>query len=180
MANTTFKGPVRSEDGFKAISENATTGIITEEAIYGTRPTFRQTVDNSTLNTGSDVTTTLTRAQSGTLFEIDGTGDIVVNMPALSTANNGTTYEFIVTTAVGGGKTVTFVLPGAGVSNWFGALSLMGGTAANPASDVAGDTLTLPNSTVVNSRVKLTCISDDATNSTWKVEALSSPISTIA
>ena len=180
MANTTFNGPVRSENGFKAISENATTGIITEEAIYGTRPTFRQTVDNSTLNTGSDVTTTLTRAQSGTLFEIDGTGDIVVNMPALSTANNGTTYEFIVTTAVGGGKTVTFVLPGAGVSNWFGALSLMGGTAANPASDVAGDTLTLPNSTVVNSRVKLTCISDDATNSTWKVEALSSPISTIA
>ena len=56
----------------------------------------------------------------------------------------------------------------------------MGGTAANPASDVAGDTLTLPNSTVVNSRVKITCISDDGTNSTWKAEALSSPISTIA
>ena len=104
MANTTFKGPVRSEDGFKSISENATTGIITEEAVYGKRPTFRQTVDNTTLNTGSDVTTTLTRAQSGTLFEIDGTGDIVVNMPALSTENNGTTYEFIVTTAVGGSK----------------------------------------------------------------------------
>ena len=180
MANTTFSGPVRSENGFQSITKNATTGAVTVEATYDARPNFRVTVDNTTLNTGAAVTTTLTTAQSGTIFEIDGTDDIVVNMPALSTANVGTTYEFIVTTAVGGAKTVTFVLPGAGVSNFFGALSLMGGLAANPASDVAGDTLTLPNSTVVNSRVKLTCISDDGTNSTWKAETLSSPIATIA
>ena len=38
-------------------------------------------VDNTTLNTGSAVTTTLTRAQSGTHFNINGTDDIVVNMP---------------------------------------------------------------------------------------------------
>ena len=180
MANTTFSGPIRSEDGFKAISKNATTGAITEEAIYSTRPTFRQTVDNTTLNTGADVTTTLTRAQSGTLFEIDGTGDIVVNMPALSTENNGTTYEFIVTTAVGGSKTVTFVLPGSGVSNFYGMLQLESGTAANPVGDEAGDTLTLANSTQINGRVKLTCIQDDGTNSKWKAETLSTPIATIA
>jgi len=180
MANTTFSGAVRSENGFQSITKNATTGAVTVEATYDARPNFRVTVDSTTLNTGSAVTTTLTTAQSGTIFEIDGTDDIVVNMPALSTANVGTTYEFIVTTAVGGAKTVTFVLPGAGVSNFYGALSLMGGAAANPASDVAGDTLTLPNSTVVNSRVKLTCISDDGTNSTWKAETLSSPIATIA
>jgi hypothetical protein len=101
-------------------------------------------------------------------------------MPALSTANVGTTYEFIVTTAVGAGTTVTFVLPGSLVSNWYAALQLMDGTAANPATDVAGDTLTLPNSTVVNSRVKLTCLSDDGTNSTWKAETLTSPIATSA
>ena len=180
MANTTFSGPVRSENGFQSISKNATTGAVTVDATYDARPNFRVSVDNTTLNTGAAVTTTLTTAQSGTIFEIDGTDDIVVNMPALSTANVGTTYEFIVTTAVGAAKTVTFVLPGAGVSNFYGALSLLGGAAANPASDVAGDTLTLPNSTVVNSRVKLTCISDDGTNSTWKAEALSSPIATIA
>ena len=180
MANTTFSGPVRSENGFQSITKNATTGAVTVEATYDARPNFRVTVDSTTLNTGAAVTTTLTTAQSGTIFEIDGTDDIVVNMPALSTANVGTTYEFFVTTAVGAAKTVTFVLPGAGVSNFFGALSLMGGAAANPASDVAGDTLTLPNSTVVNSRVKLTCISDDGTNSTWKAETLSSPIATIA
>tara|TARA_R110001599_G_scaffold12804_1_gene59716 strand:- start:334 stop:810 length:477 start_codon:yes stop_codon:yes gene_type:complete len=158
MSRTTFSGPVTSDAGFNG-------------------PVV---IDSTTFNTGSAVTSTLTVAQSGTLFEVDGTGDIVVNMPALSTDNVGLTYEFFVTTAVGGGTTVTFVLPGSSVSNWFGALSLMGGTAANPASDVAGDTLTLPNSTVVNSRVKITCISDDGTNSTWKAEALSSPISTIA
>jgi hypothetical protein len=180
MANTTFSGPVRSENGFQSISKNATTGAVTVDATYDARPNFRVSVDNTTLNTGAAVTTTLTTAQSGTIFEIDGTDDIVVNMPALSTANVGTTYEFIVTTAVGAAKTVTFVLPGSGVSNFYGALTLLGGVAANPASDVAGDTLTLPNSTVVNSRVKLTCISDDGTNSTWKAEALSSPIATIA
>jgi len=180
MANTTFSGPVRSENGFQSISKNATTGAVTVDATYDARPNFRVSVDNTTLNTGAAVTTTLTTAQSGTIFEIDGTDDIVVNMPALSTANVGTTYEFIVTTAVGAAKTVTFVLPGSAVSNFYGALTLLGGVAANPASDVAGDTLTLPNSTVVNSRVKLTCISDDGTNSTWKAEALSSPIATIA
>ena len=180
MANTTFSGPVRSENGFQSVTKDATTGAVTVEATYDARPNFRVTVDSTTLNTGAAVTTTLTTAQSGTIFEIDGTDDIVVNMPALSTANVGTTYEFIVTTAVGAAKTVTFVLPGSGVSNFYGALTLLGGSAANPASDVAGDTLTLPNSTVVNSRVKLTCISDDGTNSTWKAETLSSPIATIA
>lgn len=180
MANTTFSGAVRSENGFQSITKNSTTGAVTVEATYDARPNFRVTVDNTTLNTGAAVTTTLTTAQSGTIFEIDGTDDIVVNMPALSTANVGTTYEFIVTTAVGAAKTVTFVLPGAGVSNFYGALTLLGGVAANPASDVAGDTLTLVNSTVVNSRVKLTCISDDGTNSTWKAETLTSPIATIA
>jgi hypothetical protein len=180
MATTTFTGAVRSENGFQSITKNTTTGAVTVEATYDTRPNFRVTVDNSTLNTGAAVTTTLTTSQSGTIFEVDGTDDIVVNMPALSTDNVGTSYEFFVTTAVASGKTVTFVLPGAGVSNFFGALSLMGGTAANPASDVAGDTLTLPATTAVNGRVKLTCVSDDGTNSTWKAETLSTPIATIA
>jgi|ETNvirenome_6_85_1030632.scaffolds.fasta_scaffold83830_1 hypothetical protein len=193
MANTTFNGSVRSENGFKQITldaAGAATDNFTVDSsgnVSGTgtlkltgQANIRTAVDNSTFNTGSAVTDTLTAAQSGTIFNIDGTGDIVVNMPALSTGNVGLWYEFIVTTAVGGGKTVTFVLPGSAVSNFYGAISLMGGTAANPASDVAGDTLSLPNSTVVNSRVRLTCIVDDGTNSTWKAETLSSPIATIA
>jgi len=54
------------------------------------------------------------------------------------------------------------------------------GTAANPASDIAGDTLTWVNSTVANARCTITCMTDDGTNSTWKVESLSTPIATIA
>ena len=158
MSRTTFSGPVTSDAGFNG-------------------PVV---IDSTTFNTGSAVTSTLTVAQSGTLFEVDGTGDIVVNMPALSTGNVGLTYEFFVTTAVGAGTTVIFVLPGSGVSNWFGALQLLAGTASNPVNDIAGDTLTLANSTLVNSRVKITCVSDDATNSTWKAETVTSPVATIA
>jgi len=94
MATTTFTGAVRSENGFQSITKNTTTGAVTVEATYDTRPNFRVTVDNSTLNTGAAVTTTLTTSQSGTIFEVDGTDDIVVNMPALSTDNVGITYEF--------------------------------------------------------------------------------------
>ena len=35
MANTTFNGPVRSENGFKVVSKNASTGAITSNAAYG-------------------------------------------------------------------------------------------------------------------------------------------------
>ena len=35
MANTTFTGPVRSENGFQDITKNATTGAITSNAAYG-------------------------------------------------------------------------------------------------------------------------------------------------
>ena len=180
MGTTTFNGPVRSENGFKSITIAASTGVVTNEAVYDTRPNFRQTVDSTTFNTGGAVTDTLTVQESGTLFEVDGTGDLIVNMPALSTANVGTTYEFFVTTAVGSGKTVIFVLPGALVSNWYLMAQLADGTAANPKTDIAGDTLTLPNSTLVNARVKLTCVTDDGTNSTWKAETLTSPIATSA
>ena len=35
MANTTFSGPVRSENGFEDITKNANTGAITTNATYG-------------------------------------------------------------------------------------------------------------------------------------------------
>jgi hypothetical protein len=35
MANTTFSGPVRSENGFESITKNATTGAITVNSSYG-------------------------------------------------------------------------------------------------------------------------------------------------
>ena len=38
MGTTTFSGPVRSENGFKTIVKNETTGAITEIATLGTAP----------------------------------------------------------------------------------------------------------------------------------------------
>ena len=38
MANTTFNGPVRSENGFKTISVSATTGTVTEIVTLGAAP----------------------------------------------------------------------------------------------------------------------------------------------
>jgi hypothetical protein len=35
MANTTFNGPVRSENGFQTISTNATTGAVTVNSSFG-------------------------------------------------------------------------------------------------------------------------------------------------
>ena len=187
MANTTFNGPVRSENGFEQISVAAATGAVTVNLdIDGSGNitssgyvTARRPV-NTDFNGAAGNTDTLTAAQSGTLFLINGTAANVVNLPALSTGNVGVTYDFQLTVAVGASVTTTFVLPGSAVSNFQGMLSLVAGTAANAVSDVAGDTLTLPNSTAANARISMTCVVDDGTNSTWMATALSTPIATIA
>jgi len=36
MANTTFNGPVRSQNGFQSITVNSTTGAVTTNASFGT------------------------------------------------------------------------------------------------------------------------------------------------
>ena len=196
MANTTFSGAVRSENGFKDISIAAATGAVTTNstfsnntsiggtlsvtgAISGTSTLTARRSINTDFNAAGAKTETLTAAQSGTLFLINGAAANIVNLPALSTGNVGVTYEFQLTVAVGGSVTTTFVLPGSAVSNFQGMLSLVAGTAVNPVSDVAGDTLTLPNSTVANARISMTCVVDDGTNSTWMTTALSTPIATI-
>ena len=185
MANTTFNGPVRSQNGFEDITVAASTGTVTTNSTYGTNAAVGGTITgrkavNTDWNTSSALDDTLTAAQSGTLFLIDGTANNVINLPALSTDNVGVHYEFQLTVAVGAGTTTTFVLPGAGVSDFQAMVSLVAGTAANAVSDVAGDTLTLVNSTALNARVSMTCVSDDGTNSKWMTTVLSTPIATIA
>jgi hypothetical protein len=190
MANTTFNGPVRSENGFNDISIADSTGAVTTNSTFSNNTSIGGTLAvtesitgkravNTDFNAASAKTETLTAAQSGTLFLINGAAANIVNLPALSTGNVGVTYDFQLTVAVGGSVTTTFVLPGSAVSNFQGMLSLVAGTAANAVSDVAGDTLTLPNSTVANARVSMTCVVDDGTNSTWMATALSTPIATI-
>ncbi len=187
MGTSTFTGAVRSENGFEQISVAAATGAVTTNLDIDSSGnittsgyvTARRSV-NTDFNAAGAKTETLTAAQSGTLFLINGAAANIVNLPALSTGNVGVTYDFQLTVAVGGSVTTTFVLPGSAVSNFQGMLSLVAGTAANAVSDVAGDTLTLPNSTVANARISMTCVVDDGTNSTWMATALSTPIATIS
>jgi len=142
---------------------------------------FSRRTDTPAITADGGCTISLSVAQSGTLFEVDGTGNNVVNMPALNTANAGLMYEFLLTAAVGGSTTTTFVLPGSGVSIFHTHIVLTGAAGTGTDTyDVAGDTLTLVNSTVVGARVVLTCLKDDGTNSTWKAEVVSSPIATVA
>ena len=138
----------------------------------------KTTVDNSTLTSGSGTTTTLTRAQSGTHFNVNGTDDNVINLPALSTSNVGVSYAFMLTTATASGKTTIFVLPGSGVSNFYATI-FDAGAGSEPTVDVAGDTLTLVASTAVGSRVHLLCVADDGTNSTWQAMIHADTTSTV-
>ena len=55
MANTTFSGPVRSENGFEQVTKNATTGAFTVEATYDTRPIQTKKVLGVEVGTGASV-----------------------------------------------------------------------------------------------------------------------------
>lgn len=45
MANTTFSGPVRSENGFQTVTKNATTGAVTVNTTVGTNITVGGNLD---------------------------------------------------------------------------------------------------------------------------------------
>ncbi len=185
MGTTTNKGPMRSQNGFQDVTKNTDTGAVTVNSTYGTNAavvgtiTGRQAINND-WNVVGGLDSTLTAAQSGTLFLVDGTANNVINLPALSTGNVGVRYDFQLTVAVGASTTTTFVLPGSAVSAFQAMVSLVAGAAANAVSDVAGDTLTWVNSTVANARVSMVCSSDDGTNSKWVTTVLSTPIATVA
>ena len=84
MANTTFTGPVRSENGFEDITKNATTGINTINATYG--QSIRGGVQGLTGAGAVDLTnlvTELTTTGANALTLADGTtsGQVkIVNM----------------------------------------------------------------------------------------------------
>jgi hypothetical protein len=73
MANTTFSGPVRSENGFKTIVKNETTGAITEIATLGTAPVALA---------DGDVTLTNATHSGRALIVPDGAQDNTYTLPA--------------------------------------------------------------------------------------------------
>ena len=63
MANTTFTGPVRSENGFQDITKNETTGAITSNAAYG--KAIRGGVQELSGAGAADITNLITELTTG-------------------------------------------------------------------------------------------------------------------
>jgi hypothetical protein len=153
------------------------TGITTNGELTSTVIRARKPVKTE-FNASGAVTASLTAAESGATVLIHGTENNVINLPAAATTNPGLYYDLVVLTAVGGGTSTIVNIAGSG-GNFVGALSLAGGTAANAVLDNAGDAFTFIAATVVGSRARITCLTDDGTDGVWQVESLSSPIATI-
>ncbi len=100
MANTTFSGPVRSEDGFKAVSKNATTGAITELSTYGGAPVSL-----------ADANVTLTNAtHSGRVLLVpDGGQDNTYTLPAPVA---GSVFRFVYAGGAADATDAIIVTPG--------------------------------------------------------------------
>ena len=114
MANTTFNGPVRAEQGFKQISKNATTGAITDQLTVDSSGNLAQTAGVNNLITDVEnltaATKTVTAADTGTTYLLNRAGGIVVTLP---TAAAGLQYKFIIGTTFTG----TFSLDGASAND---------------------------------------------------------------
>jgi hypothetical protein len=132
MANTTFNGPVRSENGFEQISVNATTGAVTTNLDVdssGNVVTTGYVSSYDNVVSIEDATYTVATTQSGAVFTLNRAAGIVVTLP---TAAAGLNYTFIV------GTTFT----GAGQINTENASDLYSGFAQIFDNGTAGDTNT--------------------------------------
>jgi len=94
MANTTFSGPVRSENGFESITKNGTTGAITTNATYnGTITGGVQALSGAG---AADLTNLVTELTTG------------AGAAAVTLANGTTAGQIkIITMVVDGGGTAT-------------------------------------------------------------------------
>ncbi|NBS67395.1 hypothetical protein EBT31_00580 [bacterium] len=121
MANTTFSGPVRSQNGFQSISVNSTTGAVTVNSSFGTDVVLStQSLSGAgavdVTNAYTNLTTTgaaqaLTLA-NGTLGEIKVIAHAVDGGSAVLTPTTKIGFSTITFTAVG--DTATLVYTSAG------------------------------------------------------------------
>lgn len=71
MSNTTFSGPVRSENGFQSVTKNATTGVVTVTATFGAATSV--TTISATGTTNVIVIPTVDPAVAGAIWNNAGT-----------------------------------------------------------------------------------------------------------
>ena len=150
-------------DGGTTLSDTDMTGVG-----YGFG--YKKPILSVTADAG-DKTVTLSANESGAIIHCDAdTNNIVFNLPVIDAANKaGITYTFVNTTAVNGSKTVTVNTNGTDGNDKF---LMYGFNGATSISDVAGDTLTIPNSAAIGTVVRITCLASGASNAAeiWLAE----------
>jgi hypothetical protein len=145
MANTTFSGPVRSQNGFQTLSVNATTGTETITGSFGfsianpagvgitagTGTVYETSVARNNGIVTTSIMLDLTGLQSGgTAGDIIGTnGAGVAYIAQITTADNGTVF---------GVKMTCYELPAGGDTD----IDLYSATEGTGVEDVAISTLT--------------------------------------
>ena len=143
MANTTFNGPVRSENGFQMVSKNATTGTITvtsgdkmsveavgSAGIEGTAAVYVTQVNRLK----SDVTTNVNIVKTTIMIDLTGLKDGGTAGDIIGKDGSGDAYIGQVTTANQGvvfGVTMTCVETPAGGSTDIDLYSATEGTGVN-------------------------------------------------
>ncbi len=107
MANTTFNGPVRSENGFEQISIASGTGAVTTNLDVDSSGNITTTGYVSAYSNVSSITSatkSVESTDSGTVFTLNRAAGIVVTLP---TAAAGINYTFIVGTTFTGAGQIT-------------------------------------------------------------------------
>lgn len=114
MANTTFSGPVRSQNGFQSISINSTTGAVTVNSSFGTDVVLgTQSLSGAgAVDITNAFTSLTTSGVSQALTLADG---VVGEMKVIVHAVDGGSAVLTPTTAIGF-STVTFAAVGDSVT----------------------------------------------------------------
>ena len=129
MANTTFNGPVRSENGFQDITINATTGAVTVDATFGattsvtdlttTNLVFTDQNHPSTAAINATATATAAEVATGYITSTSAAATIITLptgtlLGAALGATKGTVLELYVDNT-GGANTVTIAVATNGI-----------------------------------------------------------------
>ena len=105
MANTTFSGPVRSENGFDFITKNATTGAITTNASYGKGVTGGvQQLSGAGAVDVTNLVTEITTTGADALTLADGSAGQIKIITMVVDGGDGT----LTPTTFANGTTITF------------------------------------------------------------------------
>jgi len=99
MANTTFTGAVRSENGYKSITKTAATGAITDNSTYATNASIGGTLvvtgitdlNGNTMTAGTGITTGTGTVYAGSAVKVGGvySTSILMDLTGLASSGSG-------------------------------------------------------------------------------------------